>query len=232
MSATPPTPRTDENGDGRLETGVRMVRELLTDPDAFFRRQADEPSFRGPAVVVLFVIGLRLAGSLPTLRATASALPEEAGAFVPLIYLFSAIGGVVGTLISWLLYAGAFHVISAVGYGASGRFRDMVALTGWGFVPRIPEAGISAAIAYYVFSGRTFPADPARLGVVMEQLRSDPLLQLATILGIVFLLWSAFLWTFAVRHGRGLSLRQAAVTVGIPVSIGVGINLLSSVGVV
>lgn len=208
-----------------------MVQVLLSDPDAFFRGRADEPSFRGPAVVVLIVIGLGLAGSLPTLRATASALPEAAGPFVPLFYIFSVIGGVVGTLVIWLLYAGAFHVISAVGYGASGSFRDTVALTGWGFVPRIPEAAISAAISSYVFSGRTYPADPARLAAVMDQLRSDPLILLASVLGVVFLLWSAFLWTFAVRHGRDLTLRQAAVTVAIPVSIGVGINLLSMFGV-
>lgn len=205
---------------------------LLTDPDGFFEARADGPSLVGPSLVMLTVIIVGGLASLPTLQRTTAAMPAEAGAFASLVYLFGAIGAVVGTLVAWLLYAGVFHVVSAVVYGAEGGFTDTLALTGWGFVPRIPESVISGAISYAVFSGVTVPADPVRAARMMQQLTQDPLFTLASLLGIVFLLWSALLWTFAMRHGRDLTLRQAAVTVAVPVSVGLALDILGLVGVI
>lgn len=209
-----------------------MLLDLLTDPDAFFRARADAPSLVGPTVVVLLVIIVGLVGSLPALQATTAGMPAQAGTFTSFVFIFGAVGAVVGTLVAWLLYAGVFHVVSAVVYGASGSFSETLALTGWGFVPRIPEGVISAAVAYVVFSGATMPADPLQVAQVMQELRNDPLFTLASWLGIVFLLWSALLWTFAMRHGRDLTLRQAAVTVAIPVSVGLLLDLLGLAGVI
>ncbi|MFB6353256.1 MAG: YIP1 family protein [Halobacteriales archaeon] len=205
---------------------------LLTDPDGFFEERADDPSLVGPSLVMLTVIVVGGLASLPTLQRTTAAMPAEAGAFASLVYLFGAIGAVVGTLVAWLLYAGVFHVVSAAVYGAEGGFTDTLALAGWGFVPRIPEGVISGAISYAVFSGVTVPADPVRAARMIQQLRHDPLFTLASVLGIVFLLWSALLWTFAMRHGRDLTLRQAAVTVAVPVSVGLALDLLGLAGVI
>jgi hypothetical protein len=40
----------------------------------------------------------------------------------------------------------------------------------------------------------------------------------STAVGILFLLWSANIWIFGVRHARNLSLRHAILTVAIPVA--------------
>jgi hypothetical protein len=42
---------------------------------------------------------------------------------------------------------------------------------------------------------------------------------LSGILGIIFLFWAANIWIFGIRYARGLSLRSAAITVGIPVAL-------------
>ena len=40
--------------------------------------------------------------------------------------------------------------------------------------------------------------------------------QIATIISIVFLLWSANIWIFGVKHSRQLTLRNAAICVAAP----------------
>lgn len=204
--------------------------DLLTDPDGFFAERADSPSLTGPTLVVLLVAVIGIAGSLPVLRASTAALPDEVGFIGTVIYASGVIGGVIGVLIVWLLYAVAFHAVSAAGFGAEGSFRDTLALTGWGFVPRIPEGLISAGVTYVVFSGVTFPSDPMQASRFVQQLRNDPLLEVTAWLGLAFLAWSAMLWTFAMRHGRGLTLREAGITVAVPVGIRLLLFLLGRVG--
>jgi hypothetical protein len=41
--------------------------------------------------------------------------------------------------------------------------------------------------------------------------------QIAMIISMVFLLWSANIWIFGMQHARKLSPRDAALSVGIPV---------------
>lgn len=200
-----------------------MVLELLTNPDAFFRRRAEEPRLVGAFVVVGIVAVVNVVGSWPVLQATTRALPEEASAFGAIIVVFGAVGGIVGALVQWVLFAGAFHAISGVLYDPDPEsdFETTFALTGWGFLPGVFAAVVGAVAAFMVFQGVTFPDfnDPQQVQRFVGQLRDDPVFLVSGLLGIVFLLWQGFLWTFAVRHGRGLEFREAAITVAIPVGL-------------
>jgi hypothetical protein len=57
----------------------------------------------------------------------------------------------------------------------------------------------------------------------MKALMHDPamteLTQITTLVSIVFLLWSANIWIFALQYSRKLSPRDAALCVGIPVVV-------------
>lgn len=227
---TPDSPTDASTLTDESEEAARLL-DLLTNPDAFFRRLVPSPSFRGPILVVLLVALIAIAGSLPVTRATTGALPEGAGPVGSLVLVFSVIGGFIGVLVTWFLYAAAFHVVSALAFGAEGSFRTTLALTGWGLVPRIPQGLISAGITYVVFADATMPTDPVAAGRMAQMLQNDPLFTLATWLGVVFLLWSAMLWTFGMRHGRDLTLKQAGLTVGIPVGLRLVLLILGEVGV-
>lgn len=207
------------------------LRALLVEPDGFLRRRADEPSLAGPAAVVLLVAAIGAVGALPVLGATTAAMPEAAGPFVPVVAAVGVVGGVVGAFVAWGLFAGAFHAVSAVAFGATGRFRTTLALVGWGFVPRVPEAAVGSLVAYLVFGGARLPSDPQRLQATLRALRADPLFVVAGVLGVAFLAWSALLWTFAVRHARDLSLREAGLTVAGPVAVALAVDLLGLLGV-
>ena len=209
-----------------------MVLDLLTNPDAFFAERSDDPSLLGPAVVVLIVAVIGVVGSYPVIRATISALPPEAGTFVTVIQVVGAVVGVVVTFVIWLLYAVAFRAIAYVLFDGDGSFRDVFALVGWGFVPSVFAGLASAVVNFVVFGGVQFPDDPAQVARFARELQSRPEFLVAGVLGIVFLLWSAFLWTFAVRYAEGLDLREAALTVAGPVAVALLLRLNGVFGVV
>jgi hypothetical protein len=197
------------------------MRALFTDPDRFFAELMPEPGILYPAGVVLLVGIVRALGSLPALQQTVAALPEEASAFGAIAYVTGLVGAFVGIVVVWLLYAGAFHVISGVLYDTDGEFRDTLAVTGWGFVPAIFAAVVSAVVAFVVFSNATLPDfnDPAQVQMWVQEVRNRPEFLVSNALGILFLLWQGFLWAFGVKHARGLSLREAGVTVAFPVAV-------------
>lgn len=209
-----------------------MVLDLLTNPEAFFAERSEEPSLLGPAVVVLLVAAIGAVGSYPVLKATVGALPPEAGPLVTVIQVIGAVVGVVVTVVVWALYAVAFHAIAAVAFDGNGRFRDALALVGWGFVPALFGSVVSGVANFLVFSGVRFPNDPARIQSFVQDLQSRPEFLVAGILGIVFLLWSAFLWTFAVRHAEDIGLREAGLTVAGPVAVALLLRLNGVFGVV
>lgn len=197
------------------------MRALFTNPDEFFAERTPEPAVTYPLGVVLLVGIVRVLASIPVLQATVRALPEEASAFGSVAYVSGIVGGFVGVLVAWVLYAGAFHLISGVLYDGNGGFRNTLAVTGWGFVPAIFAGLVSAVVAFVVFGDATFPAssDPQEVQAFVRELQNRPEFLLASILGIVFLLWQGFLWAFGVKHARALTLREAGITVAIPVAI-------------
>ena len=147
------------------------------------------------------------------------ALPGDAVAFSGLAYVLGLAFALVVPYVFWALYAGAFHAISAFVFDGRGSFGRTLSVTGWGFLPGIVGTGVTAVVSFTVYRSITIPADPQRAAAVAARIQSDPLVMLASALGIVFLLWQAFLWTFGVRHARGISLRDAAITVAIPVAV-------------
>lgn len=207
-----------------------MVPDLLTDPDAFFEREAEDPGWLRPTGIVVLAAVVGVLSSVPVLRATMGSLPPEAGALGPVVYVIGAAGGIIATLVFWVLYSLVFHVISAAAFAGEGSFGDTMKLTGWGFIPHVISGLIGAAVNFYVFSTVQFPSNPARMGAFVTSLRSQPLFVVTQVLGIAFLLWSAFLWAFAMRHGRKLTLRQSGITVGVPVAIVLLYRLYTIIG--
>ena len=196
-----------------------MLADLLTNPDRFFRERAEEGGLRGPALVVTVLALVNAVATYPGIRASIRVLPEQVAAMGGLFYVLGLAFAFVVTFLFWALYAGVFHGISAFVFDGEGPFARTLSVTGWGFLPGIVGAAINAVVSYSVYASITLPADPQAAARVAAQIQSDPLVMLASALGIVFLLWQAFLWTFAVHHARGISMRDAAITVGVPVAV-------------
>ena len=198
---------------------------LLTDPEAFFGRQGTDPSLKGPLVVVTLIAAVNAVASVLQFRFMAR-LFENSGmgsGFATAIQAFSFVFVIAGPFVVWLLYAGVFQGVSVL-FDGDGDFSTTLAFVGWGFVPSVMGSVASMVINYYRFNVRGIDV-PSEMSVEAYQqfsqsLQTGPLVALSAALGIVFTLWSAFLWTFGLRHARSLSVRQAALTVALPVLVG------------
>lgn len=197
-----------------------MVSELLTDPDAFMRRQSAEPSFGGPVLVVLFAGLASVLSVVIVFQEIASGFEGDLGTVAAIGSVTGAVAGLLAVFVLWAIYAVAFHVIS-LAFDGEGGFRTTLSLVGWGFLPSIFSGVVAAVAMYLAIQGISVPSDPAAAATFQQQLQDQPVMLAASAAGIVFTLWQAFIWTFAVKHARSLEVRQAALTVAGPVALSI-----------
>jgi len=197
---------------------------VLSDPDDFFARQSADPSFAAPmAVVLLAGVALNL-NTVLVLPAFSGALSGQSETIARVVTLIGAVGGSLGVFGLWFIYAGSFHTIS-VYFGGDGRFRTLFLLTGWGFLPLLLQGAFGAAMLQYTLQHVTVPQDPARLEPFIQGLQTRPPLLVASVARLAVLAWQGLLWTLAVRHSRDLSRREALLTVGLPVTVTLAVDL-------
>lgn len=196
--------------------------QVVTDPDGFFTERASEVPLRYPIAIVSVVAAINIGNSilLSSMLSFDNALGEIAFAVAN---LFGLVAGVVGVFALWLLYTGAFYILS-IPLDGSGSFRDLFRLVGWGFIPNIPGGIVSLGITWYVVESLPDRLDPQQLS---QAYQSHPIIESIGYIGIIFLLWQWTIWVFSVREGRGLDLKEAAIVTAIPVGINIGFSLIS-----
>jgi hypothetical protein len=144
-----------------------------------------------------------------------------------IIYVSATVGALVMTFIIWLIAAVVFYLISIV-FKGQGSFNRVLEVVGYGYLPQVAGSLITVIAAVIFVPGVTVPTltkaaleDPAMIQQVTKALMHDPammmLTQITTLVSIVFMLWSAHIWIFGMKHARGLSPRDAAICVGVPV---------------
>jgi hypothetical protein len=217
------------------------VIDILFHPDAFFRNVVTEKEdLKFPAIIVL--IGSLAAagygyliGGL-TARMMSSAMPG----IDTIITLSSVIGAVIGTFIFWIVGAGIFYAISTV-FKGQGSFKRVLEIVGYGYLPQIFGSLITLVAAIEYVPKISVPTlssaalqDPTVMEQTMKAFMHDPamfeLTQITSLVAVVFLLWSASIWIFGLQHARQLSLKDAALCVGIPVILYV-IYMIYNLGV-
>lgn len=205
---------------------LAALREVLTDPESFFEAEADDPGLLGPAAVVVAVAVVGLLAALPVLRATLGAVPAGAGAFVAVGLAFGAVVALVTPFVVWLVYAGLFTLLS-IPLDGDGEFRAVFALVGWGFAPRVLSGAVDGLLTFLWVQDVDF-SDPEAVQGAGQALATEPLGIASQAFGILMTLWAAWIWTHAVAASRDLSVRRAAVPVGVVVGAGVLFGLAST----
>jgi hypothetical protein len=136
-------------------------------------------------------------------------------------------GALIMTFIFWLIVAGIFYLVSSLFKGL-GSFNRVLEVVGYGYLPQIAGSLITLVTAIVYIPKIAVPTlttaalqDPAMIEQVTKAFLHDPammeLTQITTLVSIVFLLWSAHIWIFGIMHARGLSPRDAAICVGVPI---------------
>lgn len=209
----PPAPR-------RAEARPPSLLELFTDPRAFFEALEERPvSLRMPALIVLAtgVLAAITGYQMSAVVVNAMAIPGVQG-LGGVIGAIGAISALVITLLLWVIYTAVFFVIS-MAFNGRGNSNRLLSYVGYGHLPQVIGGVVSLALTWSFLSSLRVPSltDPQAIQAWTLSLMKDPTLRLATVVGLLFLLWSANLWIFGVRTGRKLSTRDAAITVGVPV---------------
>ena len=200
---------------------------LLINPDAFFQKKmADKENLVIPAKIVLAGAILGAAGGYLTSSLTAKIM-GWAGFGTGFAVAFSVIGAFIGIFVTWAVVTGIFYVISLV-FNGNGSFSRCLEVIGYGFLPRVIGSLVTLVVTVvYIplipvpqIAPDSFRNPQAILGAT-KTLMSDPtMIQFSRItmaVSILFLLWSAYCWIYGMKHARQLTLRNAAICVGVPV---------------
>ena len=201
--------------------------EVLTNPNGFFEAKKKEAeSLKIPALIILIsglisgIAAYLMTGlTLELLRET---LPPEALGLATTIGSISAfIGALVASLIVWVVFAALFFGISSV-FKGEGSFKRTLEFVGYGYIPMILSGIISTILMYQFVSTAQIPVltDPTAVAEMIRQwVTQNPMVRLSSIIGMLFMLWSANIWIFGLKHARNLSTKHAVITVAIPVAV-------------
>lgn len=200
---------------------------VLTNPDGFYKNRVDDPSLLQALGVITVVAAISAISSYFTLNKMFAGMPDDTAAFGTIAVVFAVVGGIVGPFIIWGIYSVVFYVIS-LAFDPEGSFRTLATFTAYGYVPYILNAIIGVGLTYLLFQSIQAPTTAQAAAQFQTQLQSQPLFQLSILIGIVFSLWRAFIWAFAVKHARNLTLKQSGIVVGIPVAIGIAFTVVTN----
>jgi hypothetical protein len=189
----------------------------ITDPDEFYRSEV--------AGDLRYAFGIVLMTALLSMSGTGflfyKAWPAVNGSQVAtVIWTLTTLSLPVTVLLSWGLYTGAFYVLSKW-FDTRNDFRTLLSYTGWGFLPQLLGSTISFVLIVAYTSSMAFPTSLSRIGPFMQSITGSALFTVLSLLGIVFTVWSAFIWVFAVKNCRNITTKQATYTIALPVLLSI-----------
>jgi len=200
--------------------------EVLTNPNKFFEtRKKGRENLKIPVFIVLIsgIIGgiSAFLSSSIMMEAMAKTLPPEAQGFMSFMPISTTIGAVIFSFIIWLIVAAVFFGISCI-FKGEGNFKRTLEFVGYGYIPTIIGGLISLVLVYNFITTVQIPAitttDPTKIKEVIAPLMKSPMMMLSSAVGMLFMLWSANIWVFGLKHARNLSTKNALITVAIPVA--------------
>lgn len=212
-----------------MRLDVERMLQVLTNPNGFFKEKiTEEIEWKNPLIIMAF---MAVVGTITIYTTMMSSLQS----FIDMDFLGTvgqvimvgilAIGSIIGVIFVWILYTGIFYVISVI-FNGEGDFKRLMEFVSYGFIPNIAGSLVSAYYTSKVFSNIDFASvtDPQAM---QDMIYADPSMKIATALGIIFTLWSANIWIFGLQYARNLSLKNAAITVGVPIGLSVLYTILT-----
>lgn len=198
------------------------LNSLLFDPDSFFREKArNNIDFKYPVLIILAVAIIAMGSSFLVMNQLSGMFPSDMGSYISTAaIIFGIVGGLFGTFFYWLILTLIFYSISYT-FESKGTFKRTLEFVGYGFVPQIFSGLIGVVITYWLTASVDFSLqDPELLTEgITQALLNNPLLYVSQAVGILCLLLSAYIWVFALLHARNLSVKNARITVGVPVGL-------------
>jgi hypothetical protein len=202
--------------------------DLLINPNSFFQQVLGEKEqLRYPGLIILLGAVVAAISGYSMGGISASMMESAMQGMGTIIVIAAVIAAFVGTFFVWIVWAGVFFLVSKI-FKGTGSFKRCLEVVGYGYVPQIIGALVTviAALEYLpkvVVPHLTSAAleNPQMIQDATTALMHDPAMveftQITAVISIVFLLWSANIWIFGIKQVRNISMRDAAICVGLPV---------------
>jgi hypothetical protein len=207
---------------------MKSLVSVLTSPGIFFSGAAgEEENLTKPALIVfagavVAAVAGYFSGSL-----SARMLDSAMAGMGSLILIAAIVAAFIMTFVVWLIWAGAFFLISKL-FRGTGSFNRCLEVVGYGYVPQVIGSVIAVIVAVEYLPKVAIPAltsaaltNPQQIQDATTALMQDPAMveftQISAVISMVFLLWSASIWIFGIKQARNITMRDAAICVGIPV---------------
>jgi hypothetical protein len=202
---------------------------LFTDPKQFF--EGRDLDIKIPAGIVAGIILLRIVTAVintlllsPQMTRSVggpAAGPGALGMIGSLIV--GVLSAVIGPLIAWALFSGIFYGLSEVlGDDPTGEFTDVLAVTAYGFVPRLITVALAfvLTIVGFILLG-PLGQSPSLTSIVML---------LAPVVGLVMTLLSAYIWGNGLAVARNITPKQGYICTLPVVLLGLLFTVISIIG--
>lgn len=202
---------------------------VFTDPDSFFE---DRVKYRGIGIPILLLLGLGLLRSFEWLIIYQRFFGTKAQYNYEALVIIFAVLFIFVPLFLWTVLTTSMYIIGRL-LGGRMRMEVVLPVTSWGFIPYAGTALSWAAGRYFAMRGQ---APCERRTIVCEGVYNGDLNDQFTeisgyithgvgdarfiglfVLGVLFLLWAAYLWIVALDAASTLDRRRATIAVGIPV---------------
>lgn len=195
---------------------------LLFDPNSFFREKSrNNVDFKFPVLIIFVTAIIAMVSSFLVMNQFSGLLSSDMNSSISTIAIvFGIAGGLIGTFLYWFLLTGILYSISYV-FDSKGSFKRTLEFIGYGFVPQIFSSLIGVVITYKLTASADFSSQDPQLITesVTQMFSNNPLYYTSQIIGILCLLLSAYIWVFALLHARNMSIKNATLTVGIPIGL-------------
>ncbi len=217
------------------------ILKILFEPNKFFSEENErESGIKMPFLIVLLNGILLMATTFLVMDVTLPAMGLEGmlpADTITFMILFSSMVSLIMIFVIWLILTGVFYLISCF-FDSEGGFKKTFKFVGYGFLPMI-----FASIISFISTFAMLPAmknaiqmargDPVLMEtLMMEAMQGDPIVILSSVIGIVFTVWSVYIWIFAIRYARGVSLKNSMIIVGVPSAIYVIYSMYSLIGII
>ncbi len=132
------------------------------------------------------------------------------------------IGAFLGIFAAWFLLAAIMHCIFSF-FGGKGSFRRKFEFVGYGFLPSLVGSLITVPMSCHYLSKLQVPRitisqlrNPKVVKSIFTSIVPKSLIYSNLIVNVAVTVWSLTIWTFAIKHARGVRDKEAFVTTLIP----------------
>lgn len=192
--------------------------EVLSDPGGFFEEKIkEEIDLKPPYAVIGIVTLLTLINAFILMRELMENLLSDVPTIVQLIVITLGLMVTMASgMIVWLMISGLFYVFSWFLAG-QGKFTRVLEFVAYGFLPFIFSSAISMVLMISMCSFSDFAMNDPQ--AIEKAMLKSPYMIVSNAISIILALWSANIWVFAMIHSRSLSIKNAMITVGIPIGL-------------